>query len=793
LIVFGEVRQLEQCSAMATFVLKIKYADTLRRITVQASPSSNGPDLSYVQLEDIIRQTFKLPPASEIAITYTDMENDVVTMTGDQDLQDACVHQGLNPLRLQVTVVGPAATIIDYTTTPFAAPRFGHHHHHHGPHPAAGGPHGGPPHGRQGRHHGGRPQQNPLLPPPPIFKSWLDSTVKLSQDTAKQTADHVAQVLQACEPLIKNAPKQVMSEVLESITKAIAAMPNGGGNNRDDLVTHPFATAPSPFSQACSINTVFGQPCLAPPGATAPSPIEEQTSSAKAPKEIGAATTGTPSAITAPEDQPVLHNGVQCDICNMSPIVGPRYKSQKEHDYDLCQACFQEHGRTEDYDRIDRPLFRPRHLHPPMFGGRMMRCPANPIYYGGRPACSMRGPQHGGTSGPYGGKPEARSTGSMLGSGGKLDARFVQDVTIFDGTELAPGTQFTKIWRLRNSGSIAWPPQTQLVHVGGDELGSVYAVTLELPEHGLAPDGEMEVSVDLVAPERPGRYVSHWRLVAPAGPKFGHRVWVLIQVLQECKQLPQMMESLVISGQDTADQQKETEVPTEEPVVSSETIANTTCVSQGEVEDGASIITDTVSIVVPPISEADLVVLDASPVAVQPQEVAEKIEYPVKSQESPAPVNIESQTDDPGKDQDEAQDADMESSELGNFSMVDMPLPSTENGFEGLSNERERLKAAAEIDSVDAVLANLEAMGFTQKNLNLDLLKKNNNDMQRTLDDLVSASEWDPMLEELEEMGFYDTEMNRRLMFKNKGSVKRVVKELVQIYKDPSISGKEQV
>jgi hypothetical protein len=32
---------------------------------------------------------------------------------------------------------------------------------------------------------------------------------------------------------------------------------------------------------------------------------------------------------------------------------------------------------------------------------------------------------------------------------------------------------------------------------------------LQLPEHGLAPDDEIEVSVDLVAPERPGRYVSH--------------------------------------------------------------------------------------------------------------------------------------------------------------------------------------------------------------------------------------------------------------------------------------------
>ncbi len=66
----------------------------------------------------------------------------------------------------------------------------------------------------------------------------------------------------------------------------------------------------------------------------------------------------------------------------------------------------------------------------------------------------------------------------MDGSGVKLDEGFVQDVTIFYGTELAPGTQFTKIRRLRNSGSLAWPQQTQLVHVGGDEMGAKYAATL---------------------------------------------------------------------------------------------------------------------------------------------------------------------------------------------------------------------------------------------------------------------------------------------------------------------------
>jgi hypothetical protein len=116
-----------------TFVLKIKYADTLRRITVQASPSTNGPDLSYSQLEDIIRQTFKLPVSLELVITYTDMENDVVTMGGDQDLQDACVNQGLNPLRLQVTTVASSmAATPDYIPPPPAAAPV-HHHHHHDP------------------------------------------------------------------------------------------------------------------------------------------------------------------------------------------------------------------------------------------------------------------------------------------------------------------------------------------------------------------------------------------------------------------------------------------------------------------------------------------------------------------------------------------------------------------------------------------------------------------------------------------------------------------------------------
>ncbi len=58
-------------------------------------------------------------------------------------------------------------------------------------------------------------------------------------------------------------------------------------------------------------------------------------------------------------------------------------------------------------------------------------------------------------------------------------------MTISDGIEVAPSIQFTKIWCLRNYASSVWTPQTQLVHVGGDELRSIYVATLKLKEIGL--------------------------------------------------------------------------------------------------------------------------------------------------------------------------------------------------------------------------------------------------------------------------------------------------------------------
>ena len=53
---------------------------------------------------------------------------------------------------------------------------------------------------------------------------------------------------------------------------------------------------------------------------------------------------------------------------------------------------------------------------------------------------------------------------------------------------------------------------------------------VQIPLNGFPVDQEMDVAVDFVAPARPGRYISYWRLASPSGQKFGQRVWVHIQV-----------------------------------------------------------------------------------------------------------------------------------------------------------------------------------------------------------------------------------------------------------------------
>ena len=96
---------------------------------------------------------------------------------------------------------------------------------------------------------------------------------------------------------------------------------------------------------------------------------------------------------------------------------------------------------------------------------------------------------------------------------------FVADITIPDGSQIAPGTPFVKTWRLRNSGTCTWDGRYGLVFAGGNTLG---AAANSFPLAATVAPGELiDVSVNLVAPTSPAAYQSDWKLRNPQGQPFG--------------------------------------------------------------------------------------------------------------------------------------------------------------------------------------------------------------------------------------------------------------------------------
>lgn len=89
-------------------------------------------------------------------------------------------------------------------------------------------------------------------------------------------------------------------------------------------------------------------------------------------------------------------------------------------------------------------------------------------------------------------------------------ARFVADVTVRDDTVMPGGKKFQKIWRMRNECSSPWPEGTRLTFVGGDNIAEGECTSVEVPS--LAPGQETDISVNMIAPSKPGRSVHRNKL-----------------------------------------------------------------------------------------------------------------------------------------------------------------------------------------------------------------------------------------------------------------------------------------
>lgn len=97
-------------------------------------------------------------------------------------------------------------------------------------------------------------------------------------------------------------------------------------------------------------------------------------------------------------------------------------------------------------------------------------------------------------------------------------AAFVSDVTFPDGSTVARGSNFTKIWRIRNTGTCSWNSSYSLVFVSGEKLGGPNAVSVP---GNVGPGQTVDIPVNLTAPNKTGDYIGYWRLRNASGVLFG--------------------------------------------------------------------------------------------------------------------------------------------------------------------------------------------------------------------------------------------------------------------------------
>lgn len=110
-----------------------------------------------------------------------------------------------------------------------------------------------------------------------------------------------------------------------------------------------------------------------------------------------------------------------------------------------------------------------------------------------------------------------------------------------DVSEISPGVEFVKTWKLINNGQLPWPNKIQLVFLSkitGDQMCENEA----FPFNYIRPVkvGERAtIQITLRAPSQPGEYSGFWKLADENGKKFGQRFRVKILVRLPEAQIPE--------------------------------------------------------------------------------------------------------------------------------------------------------------------------------------------------------------------------------------------------------------
>lgn len=111
----------------------------------------------------------------------------------------------------------------------------------------------------------------------------------------------------------------------------------------------------------------------------------------------------------------------------------------------------------------------------------------------------------------------------------KNNLLFVDDVTIADGTVVAPGERLDKRWKVENAGSCNWDVEYEIRLVAGPAMGVPSTQALYPALSGT----ELEIRMLFKAPEEAGTYRSAWQAYDPNGEPFGETFFIDIVVSGE--------------------------------------------------------------------------------------------------------------------------------------------------------------------------------------------------------------------------------------------------------------------
>lgn len=103
---------------------------------------------------------------------------------------------------------------------------------------------------------------------------------------------------------------------------------------------------------------------------------------------------------------------------------------------------------------------------------------------------------------------------------------FLEDLTVPDGSLVAPRSTLDKRWRVENSGTCNWDESYRLKLVAGADMGAEAEQALYPARSGT----RAVLRIMFTAPEEPGPYRSAWQAYDPGGEPFGDPVFIEVTV-----------------------------------------------------------------------------------------------------------------------------------------------------------------------------------------------------------------------------------------------------------------------